>query len=200
MLNAAGFEAYLEQRWASFVHGEGNVRCGDCRGCCRADYTIGLSPAEAEKLPHTVIDGHAVILPLANGYCPFLIDEACSVYADRPASCRQFDCRDMTMAAVRITDQPGGVREINASADRFLAENGGLTPSSMADLARRVLADLPDTPVVVAAQNALVLNIIRFFPKDKSDQMVAALLSPAEGARAAAMKAADKERAHGKPS
>jgi len=40
------------------------------------------------------------------GWCPMLTDAGCSIYEDRPRTCRTYDCRVFTAAAVRPDDQP----------------------------------------------------------------------------------------------
>ena len=42
-----------------------------------------------------------------NGHCPMLVDGACSIYADRPRTCRTYDCRIFPAAAVDVEgDKP----------------------------------------------------------------------------------------------
>ena len=193
-MNEQRFRAYLNDRWAAFIEGAGNVPCGSCRGCCRAGYAIGLSKIEAAELPHHVIDGHAVILPMPDGACPFLVDEACSIYAKRPVSCRQFDCRDFAMAAVKITEQESarglGVGEINASIERFRTEYGDVSSVVMAKIARDMIAK--GSSAVAAGQNAMVMAMMNALPEDKTDLVVEALLGEEEDERGKAMKAYDR--------
>ena len=203
-LNEARFKAYLNDRWRAFIEGAGNVPCGSCRGCCRAGYAIGLSKVEAAELPHHVIDGHAVILPMPDGACPFLVDEACSIYAKRPVSCRQFDCRDFAMAAVKIKQQENlrglGVDEINASIERFRAEYGDISSVVMAKLARDFIGK--GASAVAAAQNAMVMAMFNALPEEKAHTVGATLLGKDEKERGLAMQAYDKlmETRHGQSS
>lgn len=37
--------------------------------------------------------GHMVLGYDENGACPMLVDEKCSIYEDRPQTCRDYDCR-----------------------------------------------------------------------------------------------------------
>lgn len=193
-LTEAKFKAYLNERWAAFIEGAGNVPCGSCRGCCRAGYAIGLSKVEAAELPHHVIDGHAVILPMPDGACPFLVDETCSIYAKRPVSCRQFDCRDFAMAAVKITEQESarglGVGEINASIERFRNEYGGVSSVVMAKIARDMIAK--GSNAVAAGQNAMVMAMFNALDDDKTSLVAETLLGEDETERGLAMRAYDK--------
>ena len=52
--------------------------CGTCTACCKSGYAV------LEGVPVT-----------RSGKCPKLIREKCSIYEDRPATCRVFDCRTM---------------------------------------------------------------------------------------------------------
>ena len=75
--------------------GEVNVPCAGCTACCRdPKLVVQLTPAEAERLRH-VDDPEmgAVIDRNADGACAYFIDGGCSIYRDRPALCRLFDCR-----------------------------------------------------------------------------------------------------------
>ena len=193
-MNEARLKAYLNDRWRAFIEGAGNVPCGGCRGCCRAGYAIGLSKIEAMELPHHVIDGHAVILPMPDGACPFLVNEECSIYTKRPVSCRQFDCRDFAMAAVKITEQDSarglGVGEINASIERFRTEYGDVSSVVMAKIARDMIAK--GSSAVSAGQNAMVMAMMNALPEDKTDLVVEALLGEEEDERGKAMKAYDR--------
>lgn len=198
-LTADRFVDYLQQRWRAFVLGEGNVPCGTCRGCCRAGYAIGLSPTEAALIPHTLIEGCAVVMPLPDGACPFLIDERCSIYDKRPVSCRQFDCRDFAIASIRIDvnlggapNQSRGVTEINGSIERFHAANGGFAATAVARTASDMVKD--GARGVAAAQNAMVLALLEFLPDPEGNRLMETLLGPDEAARGKAMEAVDRMR------
>ncbi len=39
-----------------------------------------------------------------DGHCPMLIDNACSIYAHRPRTCRTYDCRVFPAARVELDD------------------------------------------------------------------------------------------------
>lgn len=206
-LDADKFISYLEARWRAFVEGEGNVDCQSCRGCCRAGYAIGLSKAEAAIIPHVVFEGHAVILPLPTGACPYLIDEKCSIYAHRPASCRQYDCRDFAMASLRLNpadgshDQVLGVDEINRSIERFAAENEGIASTYMSNISADLVGKQGHN-AVVAAQHSLVAAIMSTAPPERGKSLMDVLLSVDEAERGAGMVVADRvrEAQRGQPS
>src|SRR5262249_61313433 len=61
--------------------------------------------------------GHRVMGYDANGHCPMLVDNACSIYADRPQTCRTYDCRVFAATGIDPGDKPL-IRE-RADAWRF---------------------------------------------------------------------------------
>ncbi len=102
---AAGpFLEWLESFLRGWNSGEGSpVACGSCRACCEASFFIALEPDETESLqaipralklpvpgaPH----GHTQLPYDARGRCPLLGETGCTIYAERPRTCRRFDCR-----------------------------------------------------------------------------------------------------------
>ncbi|MEO6078473.1 MAG: YkgJ family cysteine cluster protein [Steroidobacteraceae bacterium] len=78
------------------------VPCGDCVGCCVSSYPIPLRPSDAvaqEQVPEQFLlhgphpPGHMLMGFRDDGSCPFLFERACSIYRDRPQTCRDYDCR-----------------------------------------------------------------------------------------------------------
>jgi len=82
---------------------DADVPCGDCVGCCVSSYPIPLRPLDRvaqDQLPEQFIlqvpgqrPGHLLMGFRENGSCTFLSDRACSIYPDRPRTCRDYDCR-----------------------------------------------------------------------------------------------------------
>ena len=79
------------------------VPCGECNACCRSSYFIHIGPEETKTLA-VIPDGlkfPAPGLPKGNvvlgygqgGQCPMLVDQKCSIYENRPKTCRNYDCR-----------------------------------------------------------------------------------------------------------
>lgn len=109
---AAGpFSAWLRQMHRSLLGNEGmDVPCGDCVGCCVSGYSVQLRPEDhraAARIPATFVvsapgfaKGHLTVRPLANGLCPMLEDRKCSIYADRPQTCLDYDCRIFAAAGI----------------------------------------------------------------------------------------------------
>jgi len=147
-----------------------DVPCGSCTACCRSSYFIHIGPKETRtlrRIPAALMfpapglaKGHMVMGYDERGHCPMLIDDRCSIYDDRPRTCRNFDCRVFAAAGLspeadhkpEIAVQVGKWRfdypsEADASghtamqaAAAFLSENpacfpGGIAPSSAGQLA-----------------------------------------------------------------
>jgi Fe-S-cluster containining protein len=79
------------------------VPCGGCTACCTASQFIHIGPDEAKTrslIPAELLfpaprwpAGHVVLGYDERGHCPMLIDNRCSIYEDRPKTCRTYDCR-----------------------------------------------------------------------------------------------------------
>lgn len=108
---AAGpFGIWLAQARAA-LRGNGgmDVPCGDCVGCCTSSYSILLRPHDAalEVVPVRFLSGvkglaypHAKMNPLENGHCPMFQQGRCSIYAQRPQTCLDYDCRVFAAAGI----------------------------------------------------------------------------------------------------
>lgn len=101
---AGDFSTWLAQARSALIDGAGtDVACGECVGCCSSSYFIHLRPAESRALPRPVQEllapapgmsgGDRVIGYDARGRCPLLAEHGCTIYADRPHTCRAYDCR-----------------------------------------------------------------------------------------------------------
>jgi Fe-S-cluster containining protein len=109
---AAGpFGAWLAAFRAS-LHGKGgtDVPCGDCDGCCVSSYSILVRPEDKQALsaiPAGLLANAPSLGPgikamgyLPNGKCPMLSAGKCSIYAARPQTCRDYDCRIFAAAGI----------------------------------------------------------------------------------------------------
>lgn len=87
-----------------------DVPCGDCVGCCVSGYSLQLRPEDqraANRIPATFVvsshgsaKGHLTVQPLPSGVCPMLEGGRCSIYADRPQTCLDYDCRIFAAAGI----------------------------------------------------------------------------------------------------
>jgi Fe-S-cluster containining protein len=110
---AAGpFGRWLEQFRAALRGDQGSeVPCGDCTGCCISGYSIQLRPSDERALARIPANllvrapgfprGHLTMAPRANGVCPMLEAGQCTIYADRPQTCLDYDCRIFTAAGLQ---------------------------------------------------------------------------------------------------
>lgn len=94
-----------------------DVPCDGCVGCCVSSYPIPLRPDDRVALAR-VPDQHlqlpvapgalARMTPRDDGRCPMLEADLCSIYADRPRTCRDYDCRIYAAAGL----EPDGHRPV----------------------------------------------------------------------------------------
>ena len=110
-IDAGEFGAWLAGTGATQNEGaDADVPCGSCNGCCKSFYFIHITPEDTAALaaiPHELLfaapglpAGHYVMGYNEHGECPMLIDNRCSVYFDRPQTCRAYDCRIFTAAGM----------------------------------------------------------------------------------------------------
>jgi Fe-S-cluster containining protein len=92
-----------------------DVPCDGCTACCTSSQFIHIGPDEADTLARIPVElqfpapglprGHIVLGYDENGHCPMLVDGACSIYDDRPRTCRTYDCRIFPAAGVEVVDE-----------------------------------------------------------------------------------------------
>lgn len=110
-INAGEFGQWLQASNATQVQGaDADVPCGACNGCCKSFYFIHITPADTEALkaiPQALLfsapglpKGHFVMGYNEQGHCPMLVDDRCSIYFDRPQTCRAYDCRIFSAAGM----------------------------------------------------------------------------------------------------
>lgn len=98
------FSTWLRATRLALARGTGvEVPCGTCRACCTSSYFIHISPRETRtlaRIPKKFLTaapglpkGHVLLGYFENGHCPLFVENACSVYAFRSLTCRNYDCR-----------------------------------------------------------------------------------------------------------
>jgi len=115
-MEAGPFGAWLAAARAS-LRGEGRgmeVPCGDCVGCCTSSLFVHVRPDESETLaviPKRLLvraprqpRGHMLLGFAEDGACPMFTAGACSIYARRPRTCRDYDCRMFAAAGIDAGD------------------------------------------------------------------------------------------------
>jgi Fe-S-cluster containining protein len=203
-LPAGNFSEWLrDMRAALASRGGMDVACGDCRGCCvssyyvkvRADETAALARIGAENLdPGPAGDAGSRLMGYqANGHCLMLRDGNCSIYSDRPETCRSYDCRVFAAAGMNAgPDKPAinqrvarwafeyptrrdrdEQRAVTAAAS-YLRQHpvrlpGGRVPSrpsEVAVLAVKAYAVFLDPPDTDAGISAALVAAIQDFDRD----------------------------------
>ena len=98
---------------------DADVPCGGCVGCCVSSYPIPLRTEDElarAQVPEQWLLGPAragerwLMGFREDGSCPFLKGNSCSIYAGRPQTCRDYDCRIYSAAGL----VPDGVRPVIA--------------------------------------------------------------------------------------
>lgn len=136
-LPAGDFSTWLTAM-GSALRGErgADVPCGTCTACCTSSQFVHIGPDETDtlaRIPRALLfpapglpRGHVLLGYDERGHCPMLVDNRCSIYAQRPRTCRTYDCRVFAAAAVQpdddkplIAQQAGRWQfELDAPADR----------------------------------------------------------------------------------
>lgn len=92
-----------------------SVPCGSCTACCRSALFVHIEPDEAATLasipPELLFpaprkpQGYKILPFNQDGCCPMLGVTGCTIYANRPRTCRIFDCRVFAATEV-VPEQP----------------------------------------------------------------------------------------------
>jgi Fe-S-cluster containining protein len=169
-LPAGDFSAWLRAMRAALAGGAGmEVACGDCVGCCTSSYFIKVRAHEEVALSRIgprhlepVPGGKGAMLMGydAHGHCLMFANGGCSIYQDRPETCRTYDCRIFSAAGMKAggddkavinervtrwrfsfpTDQDRAEQRAVAAAASFLRQHpvrfpGGHVPSRPSEIA-----------------------------------------------------------------
>lgn len=115
-LAAGGFSSWLRGVQGALA-GEGgsDVPCDGCTACCTSSQFVHVAPDEVEtlsRIPSALLfpapnlpPGHVVLGYDERGSCPMLIDGRCSIYEQRPRTCRTYDCRIFPAAGLEVGDR-----------------------------------------------------------------------------------------------
>ncbi len=113
-IEAGAFGHWLAQAQAA-LRGRGgmDVPCGECVGCCTSNYSILLRPDDEalDIVPVSVLSSvpgmhypHAKMNPRSDGTCPMFSSGRCAIYAQRPQTCLDYDCRVFAAAGMEAGD------------------------------------------------------------------------------------------------
>jgi uncharacterized protein len=128
-LAAGDFSTWVIEMQGALRGGQSDVPCGGCTACCTSSQFIHIGPDETEtrlRIPTELMfpapglpSGHVVLGYDEHGRCPMLIDNQCSIYEHRPATCRTYDCRIFPAAGRRIDDDDKVLIDRQAQRWRF---------------------------------------------------------------------------------
>ncbi|MGC3981401.1 MAG: YkgJ family cysteine cluster protein [Steroidobacteraceae bacterium] len=193
---AAGpFGQWLQQARAA-LRGNGgmDVPCGDCVGCCTSHYSILLRPHDAalDIVPVKFLSSvpglfypHAKMNPMPNGHCPMFQEGRCSIYAQRPQTCLDYDCRVFAAAGIptgdnrptinqrikqwRFTYESAAEQQAHAAvqaAATFINEHSAAFPAGW----------LPDNPSGIAVLAVKVYELFLSEPMSDAAEMAEAIV------------------------
>lgn len=171
-LDAGDFSSWLSRAEAA-IRGEGtaDVPCGSCVACCTSSQFVHIGPDETATLARIPAEllvpapgmprGHVVLGYDDAGRCPMLADDGCSIYEDRPRTCRTYDCRVFVAAGVE-PDAP----DIAERTRRWRFRYGSDLDRARHDATRAAAASLDETRG--ATQRAVrAVQIHRRFLRDE---------------------------------
>jgi len=116
-LPAGELSSWLRRTRAALVEeGGADVPCGECSACCTTAHFVHVRPQETRTLariprellfPAPDLPKGSVLLGYdEHGRCPMLADGRCSIYEERPSTCRTYDCRVFAAAGIAADRQP----------------------------------------------------------------------------------------------
>jgi uncharacterized protein len=114
-LAAGDFSSWISEIRAALRGERGaDVPCGSCTACCTSSQFVHIGPDETDTLSRIPTEllfpapglptGHVLLGYDERGHCPMLVDNKCTIYEDRPRTCRVYDCRIFPAADVAIDD------------------------------------------------------------------------------------------------
>lgn len=170
---AGDFAGWLQQIRAALRGDAGSdVPCGDCVGCCTSSWfvpirpnekrTLALIPAASLKRTPGKPQSNWLLGYEPNGHCAMFLGGGCSIYAQRPQTCRDFDCRIFAAAGIAAggddksainqrvmnwafaypTDADRQAATAVRRAAKFLQEHAGLFPATFAPRSQMAIAVL----------------------------------------------------------
>ena len=113
--DAGDFGGWLDLTLAALpVNGPSDVPCGTCTACCGASQFVHVNPDDhgaLARIPPELLfpapglpAGHRVLGFDRRGRCPMLDESGCTIYEDRPAACRAYDCRVFAATGIDLDD------------------------------------------------------------------------------------------------
>jgi uncharacterized protein len=167
LIDAGDFGAWLIQARAALLGSAGSrVPCGDCTGCCTSSYSIEVRPTDAAALARIPVKSlfratgsasHWTVRPDPDGTCPMLNGGRCTIYAERPQTCLDYDCRVFAAAGIEAGGADKAVinRRVRAWRFQFATEDDRRAHTAI-QAAAAFIRDQPQLfPPGTAPRNAL---------------------------------------------
>jgi uncharacterized protein len=131
---AGAFGAWLQHARAVLKGNAGaDVPCGDCVGCCVSSYFIPVRPSDQaalDAIPARYLvnapgqpRGQWMMGYREDGTCPMLTGGKCTIYPQRPQTCRDYDCRVFAAAGIDAGGDDKAVINRRVRAWRFTYES-----------------------------------------------------------------------------
>ena len=182
---AGDFKVWLDRTRDALIKDEGNdVPCGSCTACCTSSYFIHIRPEEKKTLasiPKQVLfpapgmpKGNYVMGYNEKGHCPMFKDNKCSIYENRPQTCRSYDCRVFYATGLPAGDKRKAL--INQQVERWRFKFNGTDAGELYNIIRKTARFLVENkkkfPKDVIPSNTtqlaiLAIRIYPFFTKEK---------------------------------
>jgi uncharacterized protein len=175
---------------------DADVPCGDCVGCCVSSYPIPLRPRDAvarAQVPEQYLlpapgrdPDHLLMGFREDGSCPFLAHRSCSIYADRPQTCRDYDCRIYAATGTIVAgDRPVIAARAQAWRFTYAGREDQIAQAALRQAAlfiqtwrgRFPVAMRAGQPTATAVMAIKTYEVFLAQPDDHCDPAVAALVS-----------------------
>ena len=154
---------------------DADVPCGSCTACCTSSQFIHIAPDETaalRRIPKALLfpaprlpAGHVVMGFTERGHCPMFVDNACSIYDDRPQTCRTYDCRIFTATGVDAYEDGRHDIARRTRAWEFTADESGsvaVTSSALRAAADFLRTHRSSIPSDLAPTTATQLAVMAF--------------------------------------
>lgn len=148
-----------------------DVPCGDCVGCCVSSYPIPLRPSDRvamERVPpehlHLPRDPGGSLARMGyreDGSCPMLRAGKCTIYSDRPQTCRDYDCRIYAAAGLLPDGERPVISErVLAWKFRFDSERERIDAAAVQRAAQFIRAQREKFPQAMRAGSATAAAVL----------------------------------------
>ena len=133
-LHAGDFNSWLGRTLNSLDEESGvDVPCGECSACCRSSYFIHIKPEDTQtiaRIPRGLLfpapglpKGNVLLGFDKKGQCPMLVDGTCSIYDNRPQTCRSYDCRIFPATGIEASEENKALIKQQAGRWKFSFPN-----------------------------------------------------------------------------